>query len=186
MAEDLPKLETLYSAITTRVVDTLRALVNDDEQALDEHLTLDGQTVEDYLMSWQWNSGKYRTDKSLNEIVEMLTKEMQSIDHVMKQKLAAYNAAKGQLQQLERKKHGNLTVCSLADIVHKDDIVDPNSEFLVTLLVVVPKYVCHVLTQKQYTGLAQQVRASYVACGPSLIVPAGAGRRVCALQCDRL
>ncbi|KAL4400533.1 Vacuolar ATP synthase subunit C [Malassezia pachydermatis] len=139
MAEDLPKLETLYSAITTRVVDTLRALVNDDEQALDEHLTLDGQTVEDYLMSWQWNSGKYRTDKSLNEIVEMLTKEMQSIDHVMKQKLAAYNAAKGQLQQLERKKHGNLTVCSLADIVHKDDIVDPNSEFLVTLLVVVPK-----------------------------------------------
>lgn len=30
-------------------------------------------------------------------------------------------------------------MCSLADIVHKDDMVDANSEFLVTLLVVVPK-----------------------------------------------
>lgn len=29
---------------------------------------------------------------------------MQSIDHIMKQKLSSYSAAKGQLQQLERKK----------------------------------------------------------------------------------
>lgn len=147
MAEDLPKIETLFASVTTRIVDTLRALVNDDEQALNEHLTIDGQSVEDYLLSWQWNSGKYRADKSLNEITERLTREMQSIDHVMKQKLNTYNAAKGQLQQLERKKQyvfdthpsGNLSMCSLADIVTRDDIVDPNSEFLVTLLVVVPK-----------------------------------------------
>lgn len=104
MAEDLPKMDALFSSVTTRIVDTLRALVNDDESALNEHLTIDGQSVEDYLLSWHWNSGKYRADKSLNEIVERLTREMQSIDHVMKQKLAAYNAAKGQLQQLERKK----------------------------------------------------------------------------------
>ncbi|WFD28492.1 Vacuolar ATP synthase subunit C [Malassezia nana] len=139
MAEDLPKIDALFGSVTTRIVDTLRALVNDDESALNEHLTIDGQSVEDYLLSWHWNSGKYRADKSLNEIVERLTREMQSIDHVMKQKLAAYNAAKGQLQQLERKKHGNLSVCSLADIVTRDDIVDPHSEFLITLLVVVPK-----------------------------------------------
>ncbi|WFD21104.1 Vacuolar ATP synthase subunit C [Malassezia caprae] len=139
MAEDLPKIDALFASVTTRIVDTLRALVNDDEQALNEHLTIDGQSVEDYLLSWHWNSGKYRADKSLNEIIERLTREMQSIDHVMKQKLNTYNAAKGQLQQLERKKHGNLSVCSLADIVTRDDIVDPSSEFLVTLLVVVPK-----------------------------------------------
>ncbi|WFD24786.1 Vacuolar ATP synthase subunit C [Malassezia equina] len=139
MAEDLPKMDTLFASVITRIVDTLRALVNDDEQALNEHLTIDGQSVEDYLLSWHWNSGKYRADKSLNEIIERLTREMQSIDHAMKQKLTTYNAAKGQLQQLERKKHGNLSVCSLADIVTRDDIVDPNSEFLITLLVVVPK-----------------------------------------------
>ena len=30
-------------------------------------------------------------------------------------------------------------MCSLADIVHKDDVVDASSDFLTTLLVVVPK-----------------------------------------------
>lgn len=139
MAEDMPKLDTLFSAVMARIVDALRALLNDDEEALNENMSIDGMSVEDYIMSWEWNSGKYRVEKSLNEIIEMLTKELQSIDHVMKQKLATFNAAKSHLQQLERKKHGNLTVCSLADIVHRDDIVSPDSEFLTTLFVVVPK-----------------------------------------------
>lgn len=104
LSEDLPKLETLYAAVTTRVVDTLRALVNDDAAALEEHLVVEEQSVDDYVMHWRWNSGKYRADKPLNEILEILTKEMQMVDSVMKQKLATYNAAKSQLQQLERKK----------------------------------------------------------------------------------
>ena len=45
----------------------------------------------------------------------------------------------GQLQQLQRKKHGNLSVRSLADVVHKEDFVDTQSEYLETLLVAVPK-----------------------------------------------
>ena len=139
MAEDLPKIDTIFAAILARIVDALRALLNDDEDAMNENMNIDGMSVEDYVMSWKWNSGKYRVEKSLNDLIELFTKEMQSIDHIMRQKLTAYNAAKGQLQQLERKKHGNLTVCSLADIVHKDDMVDANSEFLTTLLVVVPK-----------------------------------------------
>jgi len=139
MAEDLPKIDTIFAAILARIVDALRALLNDDEDAMNENMNIDGMSVEDYIMSWKWNSGKYRVEKSLNDLIELFTKEMQTIDHIMKQKLTAYNTAKGQLQQLERKKHGNLTVCSLADIVHKDDMVDANSEFLTTLLVVVPK-----------------------------------------------
>ena len=75
---------------------------------------------------------------------------MQIIDHAMKQKLSAYNTAKSQLQQLERRKQcvsipsptdhsGNLPMRSLADIMRREDLVDPNSEFLCTLFVVVPK-----------------------------------------------
>ncbi|WFD40146.1 Vacuolar ATP synthase subunit C [Malassezia japonica] len=143
LSEELPKTDAFFASVVTRIVDTLRALFNDDDQALNEHLVLDGESVEDYLMHWQWNAGKYRADRALPELVETLNKEMQSIDNVMKQKLNTYNLAKGQLQQLERKKHGNLSVCSLADVVRKDDVVDADSDFLVTLLVVVPK------TQKQ-------------------------------------
>ena len=64
---------------------------------------------------------------------------MSSIDNVMKQKLNNYTLAKGQRQQLQRKKTGNLSVRSLADVVHKDDFADSGSEYLETLLVAVPK-----------------------------------------------
>jgi len=74
MAEDLPKIDNLFAAIVSRIVDALRALLNDDEDALNENLNIDGMSVEDYVMSWQWNSGKYRIEKSLNELMELLTK----------------------------------------------------------------------------------------------------------------
>lgn len=74
MAEDLPKIDNLFAAIVSRIVDALRALLNDDEDALNENLNIDGMSVEDYVMSWQWNSGKYRIEKSLNELIELLTK----------------------------------------------------------------------------------------------------------------
>lgn len=104
LAEELPKADAFFNSVVSRIVDTLRSLFNDDAHALNEHLVLDGESVEDYLMHWRWNASKYRADRSLHELLETLTKEMTSIDNVMKQKLNNYNLAKGQLQQLERKK----------------------------------------------------------------------------------
>lgn len=81
MAEDLPKIDNLFAAIVSRIVDALRALLNDDEDALNENLNIDGMSVEDYVMSWQWNSGKYRIEKSLNELIELLTKALGNAVH---------------------------------------------------------------------------------------------------------
>lgn len=74
LADDMPKLDGVFSSVSSRIVDTLRALLNDDIEALNEHLTIDNLSVEDYLMDWRWNAGKYRADKGLNEILEMLGK----------------------------------------------------------------------------------------------------------------
>jgi len=63
---------------------------------------------------------------------------MTSIDNVMKAKLASYNLAKGSLVQMQRKKTGNLAVRSLAEVVSKDDFI-PDSEYMETLMVAVPK-----------------------------------------------
>ncbi|SNX87691.1 probable VMA5 - H+-ATPase V1 domain 42 KD subunit, vacuolar [Melanopsichium pennsylvanicum] len=139
LSEDLPKLDATYTQIVAKIIDTLRALLNNDETALAQHVLVNEQTLDDYMLSWSWNTGKYRADRGLTDTVEMLGKELNSIDNVMKQKLGNYNAAKGQLQQLQRKKQGNLSVRSLADVVHKEDFVDTNSEYLETLLVAVPK-----------------------------------------------
>lgn len=74
LSEELPKTDAFFASVVTRIVDTLRALFNDDDQALNEHLVLDGESVEDYLMHWQWNAGKYRADRALPELVEKLNK----------------------------------------------------------------------------------------------------------------
>lgn len=139
LSEDLPKLDGQYTQIVAKIIDTLRALLNNDEAALAQHVLVNEQSLDDYMLSWAWNTGKYRADRGLRETVEALGKELNSIDGVMKQKLANYNAAKGQLQQLQRKKQGNLSQRSLADVVHKEDFVDVGSEYLETLLVAVPK-----------------------------------------------
>ena len=71
---------------------------------MNEHLMIEDESVEEYLMHWRWNATKYRADRPLPDLIETLSKEMQTIDNVMKQKLNNYNLTKGQLQQLERKK----------------------------------------------------------------------------------
>jgi len=71
-------------------------------------------------------------------MVDILVKEMASIDNAMKAKLNNYNLIKGSLTQMQRKKQGNLSVRSLADIITKEHVIE-DSEYLETLLVAVPK-----------------------------------------------
>ena len=94
----------MFESVVNRIVDALRSLFNEDAKAMNEHLMIDDESVEEYLMHWRWNSTKYRADRPLSDLIETLSKEMQTIDNVMKQKLNNYNLTKGQLQQLERKK----------------------------------------------------------------------------------
>ncbi|KDN52250.1 ATPase, V1 complex, subunit C [Tilletiaria anomala UBC 951] len=141
LSEELPKHDTLFTSITNKVVDSLRALLNNDEEQLRQHVLVNEASVGQYVLgNWSWNAGKYRVgERALSDVVDSLVKEMNSIDNVMKQKLNAYNMAKSQLQALQRKKKGNLSVRSLADVVSRSDFADPASEYLETLLVAVPK-----------------------------------------------
>lgn len=139
LSEELPKSDTQFTQAVSKIIDTLRNLLNNDAEALSQHVQVNEQSIDEYLLGWSWNGQRYRTDRSLREIVESLSKEMISIDNVMKSKLNSYNLAKGQLQQLQRKRTGNLSVRSLADVVHKEDFVDLDSEYMETLLVAVPK-----------------------------------------------
>ena len=41
MAEDLPKIDTIFAAILARIVDALRALLNDDEDAMNENMNIE-------------------------------------------------------------------------------------------------------------------------------------------------
>ncbi|KAF8640562.1 hypothetical protein AX17_000224 [Amanita inopinata Kibby_2008] len=139
LSEDLPKLDASFTTTVAKTVDTLRSLLNNDPVKLAQHILVEEQSIDHYLLThWKWNEGRYGIQKSLREIVDTLNQEMTSIDNSMKAKLNNYNLVKGSLTQMQRKKTGNLSVCSLADIVSRDDFVQ-DSEYLETVLVAVPR-----------------------------------------------
>ncbi|KZT21706.1 ATPase, V1 complex, subunit C [Neolentinus lepideus HHB14362 ss-1] len=141
LSEDLPKQEAFFTQTVAKIVDTLRNLLNNDPSKMSQHVLVNEAAVDDYLLhDWSWNEGRYGVQRGLPEMAEVLNKEMTSIDNVMKTKLNSYNLAKGSLTQMQRKKTGNLSVRSLADVVSKDDFI-LDSEYMETLLVAVPKSV---------------------------------------------
>ncbi|KAJ7275277.1 ATPase V1 complex subunit C [Mycena haematopus] len=139
LSEDLPKQESFFTTTVAKTVDTLRNLLNNDPSKLNQHILVNEQTVDNYIMQgWKWNESRYGVQRGLRETVDVLNKEMVSIDNTMKAKLQNYNLVKGSLVQMQRKKTGNLSLRSLVDVVSKDDFVQ-ESEYLETLLVAVPK-----------------------------------------------
>lgn len=139
LSEDLPKLDTYFTATVAKTVDTLRNLLNNDPSKLAQHTLVNEKSTDSYLIdNWKWNEGRYGVQKSLRELVDLLNKEMNSIDNAMKSKLNNYNLVKGSLTQMQRKKTGNLSVRSLADFVSADNFIQ-DSEYLETLLIAVPR-----------------------------------------------
>ncbi|PSR71296.1 hypothetical protein PHLCEN_2v12810 [Hermanssonia centrifuga] len=140
LSEDIPKQDAFFTATVARTVDTLRNLLNSDPAKLAQHVLVNERRVDDYLLKgWRWNEGRYGTQRGLRDMLDVLVKEMSSIDNVMKNKLQSYNLAKGSLVQMQRKKTGNLSVRSLADVVKKEHFLQ-DSEYMETLIVAVPKF----------------------------------------------
>ncbi|KAI0359182.1 ATPase V1 complex subunit C [Trametes cingulata] len=139
LSEELPKHDAFFTATVAKTVDTLRNLLNNDPSKLSQHILVNERPVDAYLLrGWSWNEGRYGVQRSLREMVDVLNKEMTSIDNVMKAKLNNYNLAKGSLVQMQRKKTGNLSVRSLVDVVRQEHFIN-DSEYLQTVLVAVPR-----------------------------------------------
>ncbi|ORX89653.1 ATPase V1 complex subunit C [Basidiobolus meristosporus CBS 931.73] len=138
LSDDLVKYDQAFEATVVKMVDNLKALLRGDAAQLEEALTVNEKPVDHFLKSFQWNSMKYRSDKPLKEIAELINQEGSSLDSSMKAKMSQYNSVKSSLTNIERKQTGNLAVRGLADIVKKEHCV-LDSEYLQTLFVAVPK-----------------------------------------------
>ncbi|KAG0697161.1 ATPase V1 complex subunit C [Suillus ampliporus] len=156
LSEELPKQDAFFTATVAKIVDTLRNLLNNDPTKLAQHVLVNERSVDNYVLrGWKWNDSRYGVQRSLREMVDVLNKEMASIDNVMKAKLNNYNIVKGSLVQMQRKKTGNLSVRSLVGIVSEEHVIQ-ESEYLETCLVAVPKIITKEWTSK-YERLANMV-----------------------------
>ncbi|KAL1985165.1 hypothetical protein VTN96DRAFT_8187 [Rasamsonia emersonii] len=136
-AEELGKLESMCQSVVGKVGDALKGILEGDEAQIEKMKTVNDKPVDQYLRTFSWNKVKYRADKPIGELIDLLQKEAASIDNDVRSKYSQYNQVKNTLATLQRKQTGNLATKSLASVVNPNQLVQ-DSEYLETHLVAVP------------------------------------------------
>ncbi|KAL1961943.1 hypothetical protein VTN77DRAFT_724 [Rasamsonia byssochlamydoides] len=136
-AEELAKLESMCQNVVGKVGDALKGILEGDEAQIEKMKTVNDKPVDQYLRTFSWNKVKYRADKPIGELIDLLQKEAASIDSDVRSKYSQYNQVKNTLATLQRKQTGNLATKSLTSIVDPRQLVR-DSEYLETHLVAVP------------------------------------------------
>ncbi|XP_073192118.1 V-type proton ATPase subunit C 2 isoform X4 [Lepidochelys kempii] len=155
LSDELGKLDSSAESVIKKVAQYIGEVMEDSKDKVQENLLANGVDLISYLTRFEWDMAKYPIKQPLKNISEALAKQITQIETDLKSRTAAYNNIKGNLQSLERKTVGNLLTRTLADIVNKEDFV-LNSEYLITLLVVVPKS-NYAQWQKTYESLSDMV-----------------------------
>ncbi|XP_022096398.1 V-type proton ATPase subunit C 1-A-like [Acanthaster planci] len=138
LSDELGKLDAYVESVARKLAHYLGEVLEDTKDRLAENLTANGVDLTSYVTRFQWDLAKYPIKQPLKNITEIISKQVTQMDGDLKTKASAYNNLKGTLQSLERKATGSLLTRNLGDLVKKEDFIS-NSEYLVTLLVVVPK-----------------------------------------------
>jgi len=138
LSDDLGKLDAFVENITRKVATYLGEVLEDQRDKLHENLLANNADLPSYITRFQWDMAKYPIKQSLRNIADIISKQVGQIDADLKTKSAAYNNLKGNLQNLEKKQTGSLLTRNLADLVKKEHFI-LDSEYLTTLLVIVPK-----------------------------------------------
>ncbi|XP_065072094.1 V-type proton ATPase subunit C 1-B-like [Rhopilema esculentum] len=138
LSDDLGKLDAFVESIVKKVAGYTVDVLEEKQDKVMENLQVNRMDPATYLTKFQWDSAKYPIKQPLRNLAEIISKQVTQIDADLKTKANAYNTVKGSLQSLERKATGSLMTRNLNDIVKKENFV-LGSEYLSTLLVVVPK-----------------------------------------------
>lgn len=138
LSDDMGKLDTYVEQITRKVAAYLGEVLEDQRDKLHENLLANNSDLSAYITRFQWDMAKYPIKQSLRNIADIISKQIGQIDADLKTKSSAYNNLKGSLQNLEKKQTGSLLTRNLADLVKKEHFI-LDSEYLTTLLVIVPK-----------------------------------------------
>ncbi|XBW36759.1 hypothetical protein QEN19_002336 [Hanseniaspora menglaensis] len=135
-SEELSKIDNTTSQTIMKIVDVLES-VDSNKNTSYKTLPIEQQSLPEFLINFKWDSKKFKLDKSIQALLTDINNDTIQLDTDIKATSQTYATAKQQLAQTERKKHGDLSVKSLYNIVTKDDFIT-DSEYLTTSLVVVP------------------------------------------------
>lgn len=170
-SEELAKLDIQLHNSIGKVLETLVNLsnnnaINNSGNVTTESITkilklkVDGMDSIDYFEKFQWKQSRFRLDKSIEDLIKLISNEGLQLDSDLRSQYQIYNNAKSNLLACQRKQNGDLSVKSLHDVVSKQNFV-MNSDHLKTVLLAVP------------TSLQSQFLNSYESISP-FVVPRSA------------
>ncbi|XP_045834958.1 V-type proton ATPase subunit C 2 isoform X1 [Meles meles] len=165
LSDELGKLDTFAESLIKKMAQSVVEVMEDAKGKVPENLLANGGLKEkmkylkidltSFVTHFEWDMAKYPAKQPLVGVVDTLAKQLAQIETDLKSRTAAYNTLKTNLENLEKRSMGNLSTRTLSDIVSKEDFV-LGSEYLVTLLVIVPKP-SYAQWQKTYESLSDMV-----------------------------
>lgn len=156
LSDELGKLDAFAESLIKRMAQSVVEVMEDAAKGkVQENLLANGVDLTSFVTHFEWDMAKYPAKQPLPSLVDTLAKQLAQIETDLKARTAAYSALKATLDSLNQKAQANLFTRTLSDIVSKDDFV-LDSEYLVTLLVIVPTQ-NYVQWQKTYESLSDMV-----------------------------
>ncbi|XP_045631984.1 V-type proton ATPase subunit C 2 isoform X3 [Ursus americanus] len=155
LSDELGKLDTFAESLIKKMAQSVVDVMEDAKGKVPENLLASGVDLTSFVTHFEWDMAKYPAKQPLVSVVDTLAKQLAQIETDLKSRTAAYNTLKTNLENLEKKSMGNLFTRTLSDIVSKEDFV-LGSEYLITLLVIVPKP-SYAQWQKTYESLSDMV-----------------------------
>ncbi|XP_039743786.1 V-type proton ATPase subunit C 2 isoform X3 [Pteropus medius] len=155
LSDELGKLDTFAESLIKKMAQSVVEVMEDAKGKVQENLLANGADLTSFVTHFEWDMAKYPAKQPLVGVVDTLAKQLAQIETDLKSRTAAFNTLKTNLENLEKKSMGNLFTRTLCDIVSKEDFV-LDSEYLITLLVIVPKP-SYTEWQKTYESLSDMV-----------------------------
>uniref|UniRef100_A0A4W6DUX2 V-type proton ATPase subunit C n=1 Tax=Lates calcarifer TaxID=8187 RepID=A0A4W6DUX2_LATCA len=156
LSDELAKLDTFVESVVKKVAQYMADVLEDSRDKVQENLLANGVDLVTYITRFQWDMAKYPIKQSLKNISEIISKQATQIDNDLKARASAYNNPEGKSTESgEEECVSNFFFSSVIVLNKKEDFV-LDSEYLITMLVVVPK-TSYADWQKTYETLAEMV-----------------------------
>ncbi|KAL6357709.1 hypothetical protein LRP88_07882 [Fusarium phalaenopsidis] len=129
-ADDLAKLEASCQAVVAKVGDSLKNVLEGDEDRIAQYKMVNDSEMRPCLFRWPIANSCWQSPP-------ISISELATVDNDVKTKFNQYNSVKTNLATLQRRQTGNLSTKSLTPIVDPSLLIQ-DSEYIETHLIVVP------------------------------------------------
>lgn len=135
-SEELSKLDNQLNLSIIKSLEILNSLLGESNNK-NINLKIDNQLKSSYLEKFQWKNSIYRIEKSIDELINLISNNSIQLDNDLRNSYSNYINIKNNLINLKRKQNGDLSIKSLHEIVKKDNFIQ-NSDYLKTILLAIP------------------------------------------------